>query len=233
VFDRGEQAKVPLIVGFNQGETRSLRGLVPPVPASARDYEAAIRKSYGDDANRFLRAYPSTDVEGSMLLAVRDALYGWTSQRMAAAQARAGAASYLYLFDHGYPAADEAGLHAFHASELPYMFGTIRQTAPAWPTIPDTATERALSDAMMDYWTSFARTGHPVAAGQPDWPVFGAGLRYMRFAERPVVETDPLGDGYALYEETVCRRRAAGTVPWNWNVGIAAPAPSPAVERCW
>ena len=231
-FDRGEQAKVPLLVGFNQGEARSLRGLVPPIAASAHDYEAAIRKSYRDEADRFLRAYPSTSVEESMLLAVRDALYGWTSQRMAAAQGRAGAASYLYLFDHGYPAADGADLHAFHAAELPYMFGTIRQTAPAWPKIPDTESERVLSEAMMDYWTSFARTGRPVAPGQPDWPVFGKGLRYMHFAEKPAVATDPLGDRYALYEETVCRRRVQGTVQWNWNVGVAAPPPSPATGSC-
>jgi len=33
-FDRGEQAPVPLIAGFNSGEIRSLRHLLPPVPQS-------------------------------------------------------------------------------------------------------------------------------------------------------------------------------------------------------
>src|SRR5690606_33706591 len=35
VFDRGEQAKVPLLAGFNSGEIRSLRFLAPPPPESA------------------------------------------------------------------------------------------------------------------------------------------------------------------------------------------------------
>ncbi|MFN6933822.1 MAG: carboxylesterase family protein, partial [Tsuneonella sp.] len=162
----------------------------------------------------------------------RDALYGWTAQRMAAAQARSGVPSYLYYFDHGYPAADQAGLHAFHAAEIPYMFGTIYETTPSWPAIPRTPGEKALSDAMMSYWVSFARTGRPSAAGNPEWPQFGEAKRYIHFADQPVVAADPLGDRYGLYEETVCRRRAEGAVPWNWNVGIAAPPMSPATAQC-
>jgi para-nitrobenzyl esterase len=231
-FDRGEQAKVPLLVGFNQGEVRSLRVLLPPIPADSAAYERRIRAAYGADADRFLRNYPSTDVEQSMLAATRDALYGWTAQRMAAAQAKAGVHSYLYLFDHGYPAADGAGLHAFHAAEIPYMFGTIWRTTPSWPQIPRTEAEHALSEAMMDYWASFARTGRPKAPQAAEWPAFGPGKRYLHIADRPRTETDPMGDRFDLYEETVCRRRADGTVPWNWNVGIAAPPMSPASTFC-
>ena len=32
---------------------------------------------------------------------------------------------------------------------------------------------------------------------------------------------------YELNEQVVCRRRAAGGIPWNWNVGILSP-PLPA-----
>src|SRR3546814_7718958 len=39
-FDRGEQARVPLIAGLNSGEIRSLRFLLPPNPARAAAYEA-------------------------------------------------------------------------------------------------------------------------------------------------------------------------------------------------
>jgi para-nitrobenzyl esterase len=232
VFDRGEQAKAPLIVGFNQGEIRSLRRLLPPIPATPAEYEAKVRAVYGADADRFLSVYPAAQVEESMLAATRDALYGWTAERMATAQRKAGAPAYLYLFDHGYPEADAKGLHAFHASEIPFVFGTIWQTQPTWPQIPHTEAERALSDAMVSYWTTFARTGRPSAPDAPDWPVFGAAKEYMHFIDRPVVARDPLGDRYALYEETVCRRRAAGDVQWNWNVGVAAPPMSPAVPQC-
>src|SRR3546814_1863609 len=43
-------------------------------------------------------------------------------------QAALGQPAYFYIFDHGYPAMEQWGLHAFHASELPYVFGTAGKT---------------------------------------------------------------------------------------------------------
>ncbi|WP_374408801.1 carboxylesterase/lipase family protein [Pelagerythrobacter sp.] len=231
-FDRGEQAKVPLLAGFNSGEIRSLRRLLPPAPATAEEYEAKIRAAYGDSADRYLAAYPSATIDESLLAAGRDALYGWTAQRMGEKHAAAGAPAYLYLFDHGYPAADEAGLHAFHASEIPFMFGTIWETPGNWPQIPRTEGQRALSDAMVGYWASFARTGMPVAEGHPDWPRFGGDEAFMVFDDTPSIARDVLGDRYDLYEETVCRRRAAGDQQWNWNVGVISPPLPPKAPQC-
>lgn len=229
VLDRGEQAPVPVLAGFNAGEIRSLRVLAPQPPASAALYESEVRKRYGDMADAFLRLYPSTDLEQSILAATRDAMYGWTAERLVRKQAAIGQRAYLYLFDHGYPAADSQGLHAFHASELPYVFGTLDRLAPAWPKPPSTPGEQALSDAMLDYWTSFARTGDPVAKDQPAWPAWGKDQRYMRFESRPDPAEHLMPGMYALNEEVVCRRRASGTVPWNINVGLwAQPLPPPA-----
>src|SRR3546814_15102171 len=45
-FDRGEQAPVPILAGFNSGEIRSLRFLLPKPPADAAAYEMAIRAGY-------------------------------------------------------------------------------------------------------------------------------------------------------------------------------------------
>jgi para-nitrobenzyl esterase len=223
VFDRGEQAHVPVLAGFNSGEIRSLRALAPPVPASAEVYEAAIRQRYGDLADAFLRIYPSSNLPESVLAATRDGLYGWTAERLVGSQAAAGAPSYLYLFDHGYPAMDQAGLHGFHASELPYVFGTADRMGPYWPKIPSTDAERALSDAMVGYWTSFARTGVPKAAGAPDWQAYGPKGAYMHFEDAPHAAAPLFPGMYALHEEVVCRRRAAGNIAWNWNFGVASP----------
>jgi para-nitrobenzyl esterase len=124
VFDKGEQAPVPLLAGFNSGEIRSLMVLAPQPPANAAAYEAYIRDHYGDLADEFLRLYPSANMQESILATTRDALYGWTAQRLVRKQTALRQPSFLYFFDHGYPAADTAGLHGFHASELPYVFGT-------------------------------------------------------------------------------------------------------------
>ena len=231
VFDKGEQAPVPLLAGFNSGEIRSLRILAPPPAASAAAYEATIRDRYGDLADEFLQLYPSTSLEESILATTRDALYGWTAQRLVRKQAALGQPSFLYLFDHGYPVADNAGLHGFHASELPYVFGTSDGTPPLWPKIPETPQESALSDAMVGYWTSFARTGRPQAAHQPDWPAFGSTGAYMAFEETPQPADHLFPGTYEFNEEVVCRRRAAGDIAWNWNVGLYSPKnPGPTAQ---
>jgi para-nitrobenzyl esterase len=231
VFDRGEQARVPIIAGFNSGEIRSLRVLLPKPPANEKQYEAAIRKGYRDLADAFLALYPGDEIEESMLATTRDAMYGWTSERLVRAQTNVGARGYLYYFDHGYPAADEAGLHAFHASEIPYVFGTLDRTTPTWPKIPDTPVEKRMSEAMLNYWSSFARDGVPTAAGEPEWRPYSADESYMKFSAVPEAATDPLPGMFELHEEVMRRRRVAN-IGWNWNVGIAAPPlPSKVPER--
>lgn len=235
-FDRGEQARVPLMTGFTSGEIRTMRSILPGLPDiskfDAAQYEAVIRKNYGELADEFLRLYPATDIEGGIFAAARDGFFSWTSQRLVRSQAAIGQPAYLYFFDHGTPAADQAGIHAFHASEVPYMFGTIDRVTKLWPAIPDTAAERSLSDAMADYWASFTKSGVPSARSQPAWPSHNKRAAYMRFAGKPEVATDLLPRQYALHEQVICRRRAAGNIPWNWNAGVIAPPLPPATENC-
>lgn len=79
VFDRGEQAKVPILAGFNAGEIRALRFLLLPPPADAAAYTHEIRTRYRDPADAFLARYPAETMSESMLATTRDALYGCTS----------------------------------------------------------------------------------------------------------------------------------------------------------
>ncbi|WP_407352631.1 carboxylesterase/lipase family protein [Luteimonas sp. R10] len=231
-FDRGEQAPVPILAGFNEGEIRSLRFLLPPQPADAAAYTSQIRARYGDLAERMLERYPPGDLDEAMLATTRDAMYGWTAERLVRSQTALGQRSFLYYWDHGYPAAEEAGLHAFHASEIPYLFGNPDRTPPHWPQIPSTSAETALSDAMAGYWTGFARTGVPAAAGHAEWRPYGERRAYMAFAEAPRPGERLMPGMYELVEAVVCRRRAQGDLPWHWNVGIAAPPLPPGATGC-
>jgi len=76
---------------------------------------------------------------------------------------------------------------------------------------------------MGDYWTSFARTGRPQAKNAPDWPAYAPGAHYMHFAATPTPARDLMPGMYDLNEKVMCRRRAAATMPWGWNVGLWAP----------
>jgi para-nitrobenzyl esterase len=176
-----------------------------------------------DLAGEFLRLYPSANIEESILATTRDALYGWTAERLARKQAALGLPSFLYFFDHGYPAADAAGLHAFHASELPFVFGTLDGTPPLWPKVPATPEETRLSRAIIGYWSSFARTGRPQAANEPDWPAFRSTGAYVAFTDAPHLSDGLLPGMYEFHEQVVCRCRASGDIAWNWNAGLASP----------
>lgn len=232
-FDRGEQAPVPLIAGFNSGEIRSLRFLAPPVPASPAAYADGIKERYGDLADDYLRLYPARgDLAQNGLDSTRDAVFGWTSERLVRQQAALGQPAFLYYFSHSYPSADAAGLTGFHASEVPFAFGTINATPPAWPAIPDTATERRLSDAMVDYWTSFARSGRPTSKDGPVWNTFASTGDVMTLADRPRAATGFMPGMYALHEQVMCRRRADGHQSWTWRTGSAAPLLPTRTEAC-
>ena len=231
-FDKGEQAPVPLIAGFNSGEIRSLRVLAPPVPASAADYEKAIHERYGEFADDFLKLYPSTNLQESIWATTRDGLYGWTAERLARKQTALGQPAYLYLFDHGYPAEDTTGYHAFHASELPFVFGTYDRTPSYWPKVPATDAQVKFSDAMIDYWTSFARTGKPVAKDEPAWQPYDSTGAYMTLGDTPIPSQNLMPGMYELNEKIVCRRHATGALGWNWNVGLVSPPLPPPAPGC-
>ncbi len=228
VFEAGEQAAVPLLTGFTSGEMRA--GLIPlgPIPDSAESYEAIIARLYGEFAPAFLALYPASDMRESMLAALRDAVFAWSSERMVHDYARAGQPAYLYLFDRCDPESRARDLCAFHAAELPYTFGQVGPGAALpvnWPRL-DGAEDVALSDAMLDYWVAFARTGTPNVAGRPHWPAYAESEGYMRFADRPEPGTDMLPGMFEFYEAWIAARRRADQ-PWFATPGAAAP-PAPA-----
>jgi para-nitrobenzyl esterase len=222
-LEEGRQARVPLLAGFNSGELRSQRALLPPIPESATAYEETIRCGYGNLADDFLRLYPVSNLNQSTLDTFRDAIYGWAVERLVAEQSRDGLPAYLYIFDHCSDAARVRDLCAFHASDLPYVFGQVGEDAalaPNWPA-PDGEGARALSASMIDYWVSFAASGTPESDGAAAWRPYSEDEAYLRFADRPLAGTDPVSGMFELQNEWVRRRREAGA-QWFIDVGVNA-----------
>lgn len=222
IFDRGEQARVPIIVGFNGGEVRSQRSFLPDSPKNPQEYARLVHEAYGGLAEDFLRLYPASGGEASALAALRDGIYGWSAERLAIKQSGVGVQSYLYVFNHCYPAAAARDLCGFHASELPFTLGNMdaRGLPTRWPA-PDGARDAALSDTMIDYWTSFARDGRPRSSGDAVWAAYVPGENYMLFDGTAQLLRNPHPGMFELNEAFVARRRAAGRA-WGLAIGLGA-----------
>jgi para-nitrobenzyl esterase len=190
VFVTGKQLKVPLLIGNNSRER------TPPNVTPA-DVAAAAGAMYGPLADRAAKLYTAD---------ATDPLYGnqaaqWVVDTMyrcpVVAQLNwhvaAGNAGYEYQFDRAAPGREAVG--ATHGAEVPFVFGVL---GPAYKD-PD----RALSAAIEEYWTTFAKTGAP---GAP-WPKFDTSARgYMEFTDNGPVPREALRRPYCdLYVDNVKR----------------------------
>ncbi|MBX3562770.1 MAG: carboxylesterase family protein [Sphingomonas sp.] len=221
-FDAGEYARVPLLTGFTGGEMRAGLIPLPPMPETAQAYEAAVARNYGDLAPAFLALYPASDMRESMLAVLRDAVFAWSSEHLVQRYAAAGVPAYLYLFDRCDPESRARDLCAFHAAELPYLFGQVGPDAVLpdnWPGL-DNPEDIALSAAMIDYWVGFARNGVPEVAGQPRWPAYSEEEAYMRLADSPTAERNIYPGMFELHEAVISARRR-GDQEWFRNIGVA------------
>ena len=74
-----------------------------------------------------------------------------------------------------------------HASEIQYLFG-LRSTVMA-PEL--TEEQQQLSEAMVSYWTRFARTGSPNEFDEPFWDAYDSASDAMQSLVPPVPEVQP------------------------------------------
>jgi len=170
-FASGQQNDVPVLIGSNSEEARSLTD-VSNVKAST--FEADIERSFGPLPPPILAAYPhATDEQTrqARLDLERDLRFGWDMwawARLQAASARNPVYYYSFRQRPPFPVGSVyEGWGASHFAELWYVFDHLGQ-AP-WPWRPE---DRKLAKEMSGYWVNFARSGNPNGPGLPRWPAF-------------------------------------------------------------
>ena len=160
----------PLMVGANADEMTLFTLTSPSLPDAAA-YENLVRAQFGTVAgNILLGVYPAsafpTPIAAYRRLA-GDILFVCPTFGAGKIVRDAGSEAHVYHF--AYP--PSALLGAFHGSELFYVLGNVARLANVGAVVD--AGDTALSDAMQTAWTTYARTGSPVAT--PAWGAFDPG----------------------------------------------------------
>ncbi len=236
-FKEGKQHDVPVILGFNKDEASSfvISRQVPPLPATAAEYEAEVHKRFGDLAEEYLSVYSSGDIIDSVFRATRDGVYAWALETWANATEKVSSDAYIYFFAHEPVAGDvpiivpgttgwtkRNGVH--HGAEVPYVFNNL-SALDGFNLLKDRKDKQAgasdvkMADIVSDYWVSFAKTGKPVAKGQPEWKTYHpAEQNYLMFEKASASLKQDLAPGaWEIYEKIYARRRAQNTGGLLWE----------------
>ncbi|MBZ5612036.1 MAG: carboxylesterase family protein [Acidobacteriia bacterium] len=170
VWAKGKQLNVPMIVGYNHDEATFFMARDGEVPKTADEFQASVRKRYGDAAGQLLALYPvktEDDVYWSEISIRTEARMGLGARLQLRGMSTVPAKAFEYHFSHLPEVVRDPKRGVSHASELVYVFGTLPPTADQG--------SREMSEAIMNYWTQFAKTGDPNQAGLPQWPAFQKG----------------------------------------------------------
>lgn len=189
-FVSGSYNDVPVLVGFNAEEARSL---VDVAPVKAATFAADIERRFGPLPPAIMAAYPhATDAQArqARLDLERDLRFGWDMWAWARLQTQSGHGRvYFYYFRQKPPFPEDSiyeGWGASHFAELWYMFDHLEQEAWRW-----TAADRRLAALMAGYWTNFAKGADPNGDGLPRWPAFDDKGEVLYLGDSAVVDGVP------------------------------------------
>ncbi|MGW2617842.1 carboxylesterase/lipase family protein [Streptomyces sp. NPDC001500] len=168
----GRFHRVPVLIGGNHDEGNGwAAGIVqaghPVDPDTWPDVVAAF---FPSQAGAIVREYPVHRTDGGPVFGavIGDADFACpTAGAAGLLAARAPVWRYEFADEHApplTPGPPPFPLGAPHASELPYLFDLGGRPRDL------TAAQHRLADAMIDYWTRFARTGDPDGPSTPHWP---------------------------------------------------------------
>ena len=227
-FAAGQQARVPLLVGWNSQEMspKALLGAEAPTP---ENYRAAVQKLYGERTGAVLKLYPAAtaaEAEQSATDLAGDRFIAYSTWKWADAHTSSQPV-YRYLFARPRPAMTPemgnatAGLAggvvkqapsapkappargAVHSAEIEYALGNL-PTNKVYAWTPD---DYQVSETMQAYFANFIKIGNPNGTGLPTWPAAKAGLgeQVLHIDVKTRVEPDQHRARYEFLDQAIAK----------------------------
>ncbi len=199
IFAAGEQAHVPLLVGWNSEENgaRALLGAKEPTP---ENFAEAVRSRYKERADDVLKLYGGTTRDEVLQAATdlaSDGFIAFSTWKWSDLQAKTGGKPvYRYLYARPRPqmvasmgnavpglaggvisganapaTRPPAALGAVHSAEIEYAMGNLASNK-VYDWSPD---DYKVSETMQAYFANFVKTGDPNGPGLPKWPAATGG----------------------------------------------------------
>ncbi len=186
IYSAGEQASVPLFVGWNSMEM-TYQSVMQGAKPTPENYKEKVQSLYGDNADKILELYPgstpqevvhsATDLAGDRFIAFSTwkwgNIHGQTSDHPV----------YRYYYTKPRPPMksdstsgqmqEESSENTFsepegavHAAEIEYMMGNL----PSNRVYDWIEEDYKVSDIFQNYAANFIKTKNPNGLGLPDWP---------------------------------------------------------------
>ncbi|MBC3786534.1 carboxylesterase/lipase family protein [Spirosoma utsteinense] len=232
IFQAGEQAQVPLLVGWNSEES-NYRAVLGQDAPTAENYTKAVQKLYGDRADEVLKVYNGSSSEAIEQVATDlagDRFIGYSTWKWADLQSKTGKPVYRYLYARARPAMtpemgnatpglaggvvksttatpvkpQPAARGAVHSAEIEYAMGNLPgNKVYAWT--PD---DYKVSEVMQNYFANFIKTGNPNGSGLPKWPALStkAPAQFLHIDVNTRPETEQHRDRYLLLDQMSTRQ---------------------------
>lgn len=195
VFEKNEQAQVPLLAGWNSLEAHPMQALQGQAP-TLQNYKNALKAQFGDMTDEIFKAYGIETDEDVMSQKgfdlVSDLFTGFPTWKLCDYHAKSGLPVYRYHYMHPRPQQSEkmgdkvaalaGGVRekteeekkaqqpqiapgAVHSADIEYAMGTL-DTNDYYDWQDE---DYAISKLFLTYYANFCKTGNPNGEGLPQW----------------------------------------------------------------
>ena len=164
-LDQAKGARIDVLIGTNADEWY----MYLDEDSTRKDLERWVEENAPDHAEALLaEVEDETNVRGAIARLRTANDYLCPSRYFASKVNELGGRGWVYYFTRQRPGPGGEKMGVYHGTEIPYVF----DMHDDW--LPTEAIDHAVTEAVMDYWVQFARTGDPNLPGRPEWPLYTA-----------------------------------------------------------